>query len=71
MKLYDVCIEQTRGKDTCLKMYQENLLARKTVTPELVMGGAILEKKIALDHGYGSGSEPDTENCRVGEHARR
>lgn len=71
MKLCDVCIERTGGKYTYLGVYQEHFLTFMTVAPELVMGGAILEKKIALDHGYGSGSEADAGKRKVGEHARR
>lgn len=47
------------GKYCALEAYADELCTRKVVRPELVMGMAILGKKVALDHGYGSEEDPE------------
>lgn len=52
------------GKYCALEAYADELCTRKVVKPELVMGMAILGRKVALDHGYGS--EADAEKREFG-----
>ncbi|KAH6683992.1 putative zinc-binding dehydrogenase family oxidoreductase [Halenospora varia] len=59
MKHCYAAIGRAGGKYTCLENYPEHLHTRRTVKPELVMGIAILGKRIALDHGYGSDANPE------------
>ncbi|KAI1174424.1 GroES-like protein [Nemania sp. FL0916] len=54
------------GKYCALEAYSEELCTRKVVKPELVMGMAILGKKIALEHGYGSEADPEKRAFGIG-----
>lgn len=65
MKHCYAAIGRAGGKYTCLEAYPEHLATRRTVKPELVMGIAILGKEIALDHGYGSGANPELKDFGV------
>lgn len=65
MKHCYAAIGRAGGKYTCLENYPEHLHTRRTVKPELVMGIAILGKRIALDHGYGSDANPELRDFGV------
>lgn len=65
MKHCYAAIGRAGGRYTCLELYEKELATRKTVTPELVMGIAILGKKIALDYGYESEANPELRKFGV------
>ncbi|KAH3920889.1 trans-enoyl reductase phmE [Parastagonospora nodorum] len=54
MQLCYAAMGRAGGKYCALEAYADELCTRKVVKPELVMGMAILGRKVALNHGYGS-----------------
>jgi hypothetical protein len=65
MELCYASMGRLGGKYCCLEMYNEELRTRNVVKPELVMGMAILGRKVQLEDGYGVDESPERRRFGV------